>query len=84
MLPRNIKMRTINDVTLYDLMSEDLDVWVCPDYKGFGFRIEIDNCEGEEIVSEGDVHPYAMDSFACFCRRYLASYDKYNKESKEC
>lgn len=70
-------MRTINEVTLYDLMSEDLDVWVCPDNKGFGFRMEIDNEDGEEIVSESGIHPFAMDSFADFCRRYLASYDKY-------
>lgn len=70
-------MKTINNITLYELMSEDLDVWVSRSDK-LGFKIEIDNEDGHEIVSEGGIHPYAMDSFADFCRRFLVSYDKFS------
>lgn len=66
-------MKTLNDVTLYDLMSEDLDVWVSKN-KSFGINLEIDAEDGEILISEEGVHPFAADSFADFCRRYLNSY----------
>lgn len=65
----------MNDVTLYDLMAEDLDVWVSLNKK-FGFDLQIDNENGEPIVDIKGVHPIAADSFADFCRRYLVSYDR--------
>ncbi len=68
-------MKTMNDVTLYDLMAEDLDVWVSKN-KCFGFDLEIDDENGEPLVREAGIHPCAADSFADFCRRYLACYDK--------
>ncbi len=68
-------MKTLNDVTLYDLMAEDLDVWVSKN-KTFGLNIEIDDENGEPLIREDGVHPCAADSFADFCRRYLACYDK--------
>jgi hypothetical protein len=74
-------MKTMNDVTLYDLMAEDLEVWVSKNYK-FGFNLQIDDENGEPLIDEDGVHPYAADSFAAFCRSYLASYDKANKQSE--
>lgn len=68
-------MKTMDGVTLYDLMAEDLDVWVQPN-SHFGFDIQIDDENSEPLIDEKGVHPYAADSFADFCRRYLASYDK--------
>ena len=68
-------MKTIEEVTLYDLMAEDLDVWVTK-HDGFGFHLEIDNEEGDTIVKESSIHPFAADSLADFCRRYLACYDR--------
>ncbi len=56
-------------------MSEDLDVWVSRD--NFGFKIEIDDEDGNSLVAESAIHPCAAESFADFCRRYLASYDKH-------
>lgn len=70
----------MENVTLYDLMAEDLDVWVSKNSK-FGFDVQIENENGETIVDEKGVHPCAADSFADFCRRYLAFYDKANKEA---
>jgi hypothetical protein len=68
-------MKTLNDITLYDLMAEDMDVWLGKN-KGFGFILQIDNENGEGLVDEQQIHPGAVQSFADFCRRYLHSYDR--------
>ena len=68
-------MQSINDITLSDIMAEDLDVWVSKN-KEFGFVLQIDNEKGEEIVCEKCIHPYAAESFADFCRRYLSCYER--------
>jgi len=68
-------MKSISNITLYELMAQDLDVWVSRSNKQ-GFKIEIDDEEGQSLVCDEPVHPYAMESFADFCRRYLSSYDR--------
>jgi hypothetical protein len=68
-------MKTVSDITLYDLMAEDLDVCVTSN-KTSGFDLQIDGENGESLVDEKGVHSCAADSFADFCRRYLACYDK--------
>ena len=68
-------MKTINEITLYDLMAEDLDVHLTIN-KRIGFDLTIDDENGEELVNDQAIHPYAMESLAEFCRRYLVSYDK--------
>jgi len=70
-----MKMKNICEMSLYDLMAEDLDVWISRD-KQFGFNLEIDDENGEPLVREESIHPCAADSFADFCRRYLHAYDK--------
>ncbi len=72
-------MKTINDVTLYELMAEDLDLWIEPNKK-FGFDLEIDGDEYAIKLNEKGIHPYAMESFACLCRRFLHCYDRAQKE----
>ncbi len=67
-------MKSMGELTLYDLMAEDLDVWVSKD-KGFGFRVEIDDEDGCELMREEGVHPFAAESFAIFCRQYLRAYE---------
>jgi hypothetical protein len=71
-------MKTLNDVSLYDVMAQDLDVWVTKDKK-FGFTLEVDGENGEELIRESGLHPCATDSFADFCRRFLSAYDNANK-----
>lgn len=74
-------MTTLSSINLQQLMAEDLEIWVTKDKK-FGYKVEIENEKGEEIVNECNVHPYAMDSFADFCRNFIAFYDKVkNKEA---
>ncbi len=66
--------KSISDLTLYDMMGEDLTVWVGKNSK-FGFDLEIENDDGQMIVEKG-VHEFAMEGFADFCRRFLYFYDK--------
>ncbi len=68
-------MKSINEITLYDLMAEDLDVWFSSN-KQFGFDLEIDDENGDELIREKGVHPFAADSLADFCRSYLFCYDR--------
>jgi len=68
-------MKTISTITLYELMAQDLDVWVSRSKK-LGFKIEIDGEDGQTLVCDEPIHPYAAESFADFCRSYLSSYDK--------
>ena len=74
-------MKTITEITLYDLMAEDLDITVTKD-KRFGFVIQLENDYGKNVVEELGIHPFAADSFASFCRQYLASYERATKESE--
>ncbi len=68
-------MRTLNQVTLYDLMAEDLSVWI-GENKKFGFDLHIEGDDRETAVEAEGIHPCAMQSFADVCRRFLYSYDK--------
>lgn len=68
-------MKKMTEITLYDLMAEDLDVWIVKG-KGFGFNLQIDDENGDILMDESDVHPNAAWSLADFCRRYLSVYDK--------
>ncbi len=72
-------MKTLNQITLYDLMAEDLDIWISKSKK-FGFTMQIDDENGNLLVNEDHIHPCAADSFADFCRSYLASYDKASQQ----
>ncbi|CAB4152188.1 hypothetical protein UFOVP685_27 [uncultured Caudovirales phage] len=71
-------MLKLTEITLYDLMAEDLDVWIKIDKK-FGFNLQIDDENGDILIDEEHIHPCAADSFANFCRRYLACYDRANQ-----
>ena len=68
-------METMSSMTLYDLMAEDLGVWVNIDER-FGINLQIEDENGEVILDEEHVNKCAADSFADFCRNYLNSYDR--------
>lgn len=67
-------MQTINNMTIADLMSEEVSVWVTK-AKGFGFDLQIDNEQGETIANAEGIHPCAMDAFADVCRNFLHFYE---------
>ena len=71
-------MKTLNDITLYDLMADDMDVWIARNKK-FGFNLQIEDREGQTTLDEKGIHPYAIDSLVDFCRQFLTAYDKLNQ-----
>ncbi len=74
-------MKSLTEITLYDLMAEDLDVWVSKN-KEFGFDLQLDDENQEPLIDEKGIHPYAAEGLADFCRRYLTIYD-HIKESQD-
>lgn len=72
-------MNKFNEITLSELMGEEFDVWVTRN-KSFGFDLQIDDENGQTVVDEKGVHPYAMESYADMCRRFLHFYDKVNAQ----
>lgn len=68
-------IKNIDSITLGELMGEDHDIWIYKD-KTFGYRIQIDDENGSELVLDEQINPYALEGFAEFCRRYLASYER--------
>jgi predicted flavoprotein YhiN len=72
-------MTSTSNITLYDLMAQDLDVWITRSSK-LGFKIEISGENGENLVEEDRIHPFAADSLADFCRSYLRNYDRVTNE----
>lgn len=67
----------LNGISLYDVMSEDLTLWVGKN-KQFGFVMELENEDGD-VMKESCIHPYAMESMANFCQRFLNFYEKLEK-----
>ena len=68
-------MKTINEISLYDLMAEDIDVYINRNEK-FGFDMFALDENGETSFLEKGIHPCAADSFANFCKKYLTVYEK--------
>lgn len=66
--------RTLEDLSIAELMGDDHSVWLAKN-KEFGYILEIENDEGQAII-EKCIHPFAAESLADFCRRYLSFYDK--------
>lgn len=67
--------KSMENVSLYDLMAEDLTVWIQRNKK-FGFDLSIEGDDPEERIEISGVHDYAMQSFSDFCRRFIHFYDQ--------
>ena len=69
-------LKSLGDVTIDDLMSNDTYVWVGKN-KQYGYLLELENdVSTEPFLREIGLHPFAMESLAMFCRRFLGFYDK--------
>ncbi len=71
---RNESVKKLTEISLYDMMSEDMDIWIKPNNQ-FGFDIEINEDGSELHMKEPGIHPCAAESFAVFCRSYLFAYE---------
>lgn len=67
--------QTICDIKLYDLMGEDHSVWIRRNSR-FGFDLHVANDEDLDVVIEKGIHPFAIESLATFCRRFLHGYSR--------
>lgn len=71
-------IKSSHGISLGDLIGEDHDIWIQKN-KTFGFDIEIDNENTETILREEGLHPYAIESLALFCKRFLNSYARFSE-----
>lgn len=71
-------MQSLQELNLHDIAGLDCDVWLSKHEK-FGINIEVETEEKKLFIQEG-MHPYAAESLADFCTRYLAAYNKINKD----
>lgn len=80
MIEEELPMKSMHELSLYELMGDEHDVWLKKD-KQFGFNLEINDWSGKLLIQEKNIHPVAAEGFAGFCRAYLACYEK---ESSAC
>lgn len=75
-------MKTAYSLSVADIMGEDHSVWLSKNKK-FGFDIEIENEDGELVVKESGIHPYAVESFFLFCKRFIAVFESQCEEAQD-
>lgn len=68
-------MNQIGDITLEELMGEDYQAHL-KSSENFGFDLYIEGDNINEAIETKGVHPDAIESFASFCRSFLASYSR--------
>lgn len=67
-------IKSLCEISVYDLGATDHCVWLKKNKK-FGFDLEIENDEEQSVYKEEGIHPYALESIASFCRRFLHGYN---------
>ncbi len=72
-------MKSITDLSMYELMSEGYQVWLSKNKK-FGFDLIINNENGDLVSNEIGLHRHAIAGFAEFCRDYLYCYERALKQ----
>lgn len=65
----------IGDLNMHDIMGED---FYCSIHKigPDNIKLEIENADGTIYTQDSNVHPYALESMAHFCRSFLKAYEK--------
>lgn len=74
-------VKSTYSMNISDLMGEDHYLWISKNKK-HGFDIEIENEDGELVVKEEGIHPYAMESFYLFCKRFISVFESQCEEAK--
>lgn len=64
----------LETITLHDLMGEDYSVYIRKNEK-FGYDMEVVRDDTDESFKV-NVHDFAADSLAVFCRMYLNDYER--------
>jgi hypothetical protein len=63
----------LTDISLYDLMAADWDIWLGRNNQGYTISLRSD-CHDDREVKACGVHPFAVESFATLCRQFLRDY----------
>ena len=69
--------KTINEITLYDLSKCETEVWLWESTQT-GLNLEIENEEGQKFEEIG-FHKRAAEGLADFCKSYLRTYERLQK-----
>ncbi len=78
------KIVGMTKLSLYDLMAEELDVWVAASKTTkYGYALQIFDENGKKIIDEEKIHPAAMESYAAMCRRFIHFYEKAREKMEE-
>jgi len=72
--------KTIHEITLYDLAGCEHEVWIS-DNTMTGLNLEIENEDGEVFEEQG-FHKCAAEGLADFCKRYLRTYERLQKNKE--
>lgn len=64
----------LETITLHDLMGEDYNIYVRKNEK-FGYDMEVVKDDTEESFKV-NVHDFAADSLAEFCKMFLTRYER--------
>lgn len=70
---------SIENVNLYDLMGDDYYPYLAKDAKG-DYTLTVEDFENNVIAETAQINQCAIEGFAEFCRRYLASYERLNQK----
>jgi hypothetical protein len=70
--------KSIHEITLYDLASCEHEVWLSENSK-FGLNIELED-ENGDVFEEQGLHPCAAEGLADFCKSYLRTYERLNRD----
>lgn len=68
------------NINLYELMGDDYYPYLTKSDDGYTLIVE--DAESNTIAETKEIHFCAVDGFAEFCRRYLASYERLQNKKK--
>ena len=69
-----LMIKSLSEINVYDLGGIDHYV-ILKRNSQFGFDLEIENEEDHTTYQDHGIHPYAIESLATFCRRFLHGYE---------
>lgn len=75
-----VASRSTEDMTVYDLMSDDYYPYITKNTNG-EYTFTIEDYQNNVVAENNDANTCVLDGFADFCRRFLISYDRI-KENK--
>lgn len=70
-------LNDLSELSLYDIMGEDHYIYLNKNHNGT-YALEISNEDAKPVVCDYNIHPFAVEGLALFCKRFLNIYSRYN------